>query len=90
MTITLAALFMVLLTVALLWEQRCWDRRHPSPPARSNAALPHGGVVERAGATTLRCLCCDGAPLVDDIATHSRLAHGQRVPAPEDSREWAP
>ena len=85
MTITIAALCMAALTAALWLEQRSWDRRHPKPPARSSAPSPLG-KSERAG--TLRCLTCPGTPLVDDIATHSRLAHGRRVTAPEDRAEW--
>jgi hypothetical protein len=38
---------------------------------------------------TLRCLCCDGAPLVDDMATHTRLVHMPRKPAVEDFPEWS-
>jgi hypothetical protein len=38
---------------------------------------------------TLRCLCCPNAPLVDDIATHTRLVHLPRERAAEDHEAWA-
>jgi len=35
------------------------------------------------------CLCCPGRPRVDDLATHSRLAHDSRRPlGVEDTRQW--
>jgi hypothetical protein len=74
MTLQLAAAFLTLLTVALLLEERSFRRR----------------VARLRTPSTLRCITCPGAPLVDDIATHSRLAHGHRVTAVEDSQRWTP
>jgi hypothetical protein len=74
-TVQLVALFAVLLTAALLWEERSWQRKHPDPPA---------DMPQVRG----RCLCCPGAPMVDDVFTHSRLAHTPRALAPEDQPTW--
>jgi cytochrome c-type biogenesis protein CcmH/NrfF len=76
MTITIAALAVVTITAALLWEEWSWKRQQRKQAARR--AVP-----------PVRCMVCPGSPMVDDFRTHSRLAHGPRVPAPEDSREWA-
>jgi hypothetical protein len=74
MTVTIAALAMVAITVALLWEEWSWKRRQRRLAARRNVS-------------SMRCLVCDIT--VDDFRTHSRLAHSQRVPAPEDSDSWS-
>jgi hypothetical protein len=72
MTIQLAAVFMALLTAALLLEERSFRRRtRPAPKV------------------TYRCLCCDGAPVVDDIHVHTALVHRPRTTAPEDRPEWS-
>jgi hypothetical protein len=76
MTVQLVALFAALLTAALLWEERSWQRKHPDPPA---------DMPQVRG----RCLCCDPPVHVDDVFTHSRLAHGRRALAPEDRAEWS-
>jgi uncharacterized membrane protein YhiD involved in acid resistance len=73
MTLTLTAVALALLTGALLLEERSFRRR----------------VARLRTPTTLRCLVCLGTPLVEDMATHTRLVHGKRVTAVEDSREWA-
>lgn len=75
MTPALVAVALALLTAALLWEERSWQRT-----LRKRAA---------AAPRTLRCLCCEGAPLVEDIATHTRLAHMPRERAAEDFPEWS-
>jgi hypothetical protein len=74
-TVLIVAACMVALTVALLAEEVSWQRRQRRLAARR---VP-----------SMRCHCCPGAPVVDDFRTHSRLAHGYRAPAPEDSEEWA-
>ena len=72
MTVTIAALVLIALTVALWAEDRSFRRKHPTiPPLRA------------------RCMCCPGAPLVDDAVTHSRLAHAPRVVGVEDRAEWS-
>jgi hypothetical protein len=78
MTPMLAALAMVMFTGALLLEERSWQRTRRLRAAASSA-------VPR----TLRCLCCEGTPLVDDMATHSRLVHQPRVRGAEDFQEWS-
>jgi hypothetical protein len=78
MTPMLVAFAMTLITAALLLENRSWQRTHrPEVPPAPRAPR------------TLRCLCCEGAPLVDDIATHTRLMHQPRVRGAEDFQEWS-
>ena len=90
MTVQLAALCMAAITAALWLEQRSWDRRHPKLPAdlSDQSPSPLGRSSSGSAGTILRCLVCVGAPVVDDIATHSRLAHGRRVRGAEDHEAW--
>lgn len=60
---------------------RCPQCRAKAARQRSRAAL--SGPV--------RCWCCEGAPLVDDYQTHSRLAHHPSRPTgPEDTQQGWP
>jgi hypothetical protein len=74
-TAELVAVAATLLTAGLLWEEHLWRRR---------VARQQPMPVVRG-----RCLCCDGAPVVDDIHTHSRLAHSPRVVGAEDDARWS-
>lgn len=75
MTPAIAAVAMVILTAALLLEERSWQRRQARLAARR--AVP-----------SMRCLVCPDAPVVEDFRTHSRLVHQPRVTAPEDRQSW--
>lgn len=75
MTPAIAAVALVVLTAALLLEERSWQRRQRMLAARR--AVP-----------SMRCLVCPGTPLVDDFRTHTRLAHQPRAVAPEDRQSW--
>jgi cytochrome c-type biogenesis protein CcmH/NrfF len=77
MTVTLAALAMVVITAALLLEEQSWQRRRARLAAR------------RAVPSPVRCMVCPNAPMVDDFRTHSRLAHIPRERAAEDFPEWS-
>jgi hypothetical protein len=76
MTLQIAAVFLTLLTAALLAEEVAWRRRQRR-------------LAERRHVPPTRCLVCPGTPMVDDYRTHSRLVHRPRARGVEDSREWA-
>lgn len=56
-------------------------------PARAAAARRH---EDQAIALTrpMRCLCCEGAPVIYDYAAHTRLCHVPREVGPEDQATW--
>ena len=61
------------------------DARGRHPSARP---LVRPVVLLRCDEGDEHCITCPGAPVVDDIDTHARLAHQPRALSPEDSSWW--
>jgi hypothetical protein len=86
MTVTLALLGALGVTVALLVEEWSW-RRFLRRRARAEMAR----LIDEmhAGGATVRCLMHATPLVVEDLGAHIRLHHQRRAVGVEDRPEWS-